>query len=255
MSVTTVNEIVTDSVITLTKICSAAAKNTYDLDVGYVGGNVTLSGNVLQQADAVAICSQNSNIQSAVKAEMMSKVKALSQSKDTNLLTGDVGFFNSAASKVNSTNRALMKLSTQDTQHCITNATNSYTLKMQEVQGNLEIDTFFNQTANADITKCMLDAGVSQNLAFDMKQDIDATAQRKGTLDTIMEKLVPILIAVGVAAVIVFGIVMYLRYRQSNAATTPTIVVTGPQRQAAAPLLTEADMRAGYINVDTNSDM
>ena len=214
VSVKTVNDVVTDSLIAVTKSCSAAAENNYDLYVGFVRGDVLLSGTVQQTATVKSICDQNSNIQSAVKAEMMAQVKALSESKDTNLLTGDVGFFNSASSKVSSTNRALMKMSVQDTQHCITNAKNDYKLAFVQVEGNFTIDQVVMQNADADIRKCLMESGIEQNLAFDLKQDIDATSKRKGTLDTLLETLVPVLIAVGVVGAIVFGIVMYFKYRK-----------------------------------------
>jgi hypothetical protein len=243
VSVKTVNEIVTDSIIAVTKSCSAAAANKYDLYVDYVEGDVLLTGSVTQTARVKSICDQNSNIQSAVKAEMMNKVKALSESKDTNLFTGDVGFFNSASSNVNSTNRALMKMSIQDSQHCIITAQNKYKVELGKITGNLTIDQVFTQEADADMKQCLLESGIEQNLAFDLEQDIDATSKRKGTLDSILEQLVPLLIALGVVGAIVFGVVMYFKYRKqplkpdapasasvvetnASASSSPTITVT-----------------------------
>ena len=243
VSVKTVNEVVTDSIIAVSKVCSAAAENNYDFYVGYVAGDVLITGSVNQTAVVKSICDQNSNVQSAVKAEMMNKVKALSESKDMSLLSGDVSFFNQASSKVNSTNRALMKMSIQDTQHCITAAKNNYKYAIIEVGGNLTVDQDVVQSADAEIKKCLLESGIEQNLAFDLKQDIDATAKKKGTLDSIIEQLVPVLIAVGVVGAIVFGVVMYFKYRKqplktdatastpvvgTSASSSPTISVTPP---------------------------
>ncbi len=234
VSTTTVNEVVTNSVVTLSKLCSAVATNTYDINVAYVEGDVTISGNVLQEADATAICDQNSVIQTAIKADMMSKIKANSESKDTSLLTGDVGFFNSASANVNSTNRALMKLSTNDLQHCVTNAKNSYVAEFEQVNGNLTIDAYFKQTANADISKCLLNTGVEQNLAFDLKQDVDASAKRKGTLDTLLENLVPFIIVIVVVAAIVFSIMIYLRTRSKKPAAPTIVAISAPSAAGLA---------------------
>ena len=255
VNVKTVNEVVTDSIIAVSKACSAAAENNYDFYVGYVAGDVLITGSVNQTAVVKSICDQNSNIQSAVKAEMMNKVKALSESKDTNLFTGDVGFFNKASTNVNSTNRALMKMSIQDTQHCITAAKNNYKYAIVEVGGNLTVDQDVVQSADADIKKCLLESGIEQNLAFDLKQEIDAGAKRKGTLDSILEQLVPLLIAVGVVGAIVFGVVMYFKYRKqplktdapasapasapavstnASASSSPPITVTPPSPLAAS---------------------
>lgn len=184
-STSIVNEAITNSIVNISKLCAANALNLVDINVegAAISGDVVFSGTVNQVASTTLNCNQRLDIETTIKSEMTNAVTAGSMTTGNNLLTGDTNIFSASKTDTDTVNRTLMTFDTSALMKCVNDSKNEYQLHFSsQVGGNFKFATNIDQSAKSEVSKCVQDTGILEELTSQQKTDIKATSAQVGTL-------------------------------------------------------------------------
>jgi hypothetical protein len=200
--VDTLNEAITTSVINVAKTCSAVANNRVSIRVKRVGGNVTIGGEVSQEARSDLKCEQSSDIQAALKSELVSAVKAEAKSTDMSWLSGDFGIFSNTQAFIDTTNRSIMNSDINDVMSCYNTANNEYNLEFGTIEGDFSYNTKVDQSARANVLSCVQRSSTSANMINQLTSTVDAAISNRGTLADLADTMSGVIMIAIVASII-----------------------------------------------------
>lgn len=222
VSVSTVNEALAQSVINVSKTCSAVANNRINIRAGTVNGNVYIGGSVNQAADAELKCDQASDVQSSLKSETLNTIKASAQATDMSWITGDFGLFSQTSANIKSFNKTVLKSDLTDAMECYNVANNDYNLEYGTITGDFTFVADIDQSSKGKIQECLQKAGISNNLTNLIKNDLDASASAKGTLVSLADSMGDIMIVAIVAGILgVIGVAALKIYKSAPKKGSP----------------------------------
>jgi hypothetical protein len=210
-TVTTLNEIITDSVIKVMKTCSAKAENVISIDAGTVQGDFII-GSVDPKANKTKIsqtavssinCNQSTEIKAAIKSEIKNGIQAqASTSSNTWLEMPDIG--GNSKTITNTTNRDVSNWDVSDIQECGSTSTNKFSIAVELVKGKFVFNQDMEQTAMAEVMECVQNSATIQEKVTKMATEVEAKAASKNVLESIADSLGATLAAI-MGTVVMFG--------------------------------------------------
>jgi hypothetical protein len=212
VNVKTINEAMAQSVINVSKTCSAIANNRVSIRVGKVDGDVYIGGSVTQKAESNLRCEQSSDIQASLKSEMLNNIKASAAATDMNWATGDFAFETNVRVDMLTMNKTIMTSDVSDAMECYNIANDDYNVEFGNVGGNFTFNTKIDQNAKSKVEECLQKSGITANLAQAIKNDLTASASAKGTLASVADALGQGMIAIVVVCVLGVVLVGLLKF-------------------------------------------
>lgn len=196
----TINKTLTETIIDLSKRCGAEAANVLSLKADNVGGSVNIGGKVKQEATTQINCEQRSDIVSAIQSQMATKMASEAVAK---------GGFTSTTARVRNevVNEVINKTDVTDLMECFTDSTNVFEAHFGTVSGDFSFTTEIDQTASADVSSCIQDTGIDQEIATEISTAMASKAESDGSINFSLFGGLGAVIVLLIIAVIAFKLV------------------------------------------------
>ena len=218
VDVQVLNTAVASAIVNVSKSCAAEAKNSAGNSAVAVAGNVNVSGNIKQTANASSsYCQQADNVAAAIKSEMANAIKAKSSIQDNNIFSGDLGIFSEALTKSRTENQSILTMDTKSLMTCFATGANTYYNNFGTIGGNLTISVNVDQQVQGRIQECVQSSNIVQDLAQSIINDIDATSKKQGLLAQLADNAGNLVVIIVVAVIFVGFFAIFIAYFKMKA--------------------------------------
>lgn len=227
----TLNEAITNAVVSVMKACSASASNSTDVNIQGGTGDVYIGGGPVSQTAVSTInCQQQSQVTAALKSEIVNAIQAKATSSSNSWFEmPDIG--SSSITVTRTANRDVTNWDVTDIHKCFSDTSNNVQFNVIDRNGNIIIDKSVDQTATANVAACVQKSTSIFDKTTSMANDIKAQSASQNVLESMFAQMGSIAAAVMsivlliVIIMVIGSIIMLMLRRRSNTSypTTPKI--------------------------------